>query len=496
MADFLFNGVTYKIPGVYATTKVQNQAGAIPPEFNIALIIGDASRGQPYDYTTVTPVKEFERQGDVNDEYGSTSDIAQAFEYFKKHGGRKAYCLCASNSTKGTGSLSSAAPAAVIDLTAANWGSYSAGIKITVENNTTYVIITITDPDDTGVKVVSGQLTTLDLAVAWINANASKYFAAVKSSGASDLPADFDGLFSTTTAYAAGTDPAPTTDDYDNIITALPDWISEYDIRLICVVCSLASADQHAVYQSFRDLAISQRTAGKPIQIICGGNTGDIVPGAGDTTAPEFRAGIYNSQDVMLVSPGIDSLAPYVSSAPAVLGLLNGNNIAHNLTRDTIVAATLEKKYTTSQLETLIDGGVIVFSFDKAIFRVAKGVNTLQANDATWNVAGKTTYLPMQRSICDYILKYFKEDLESFIGADGILKNQIASRCAYNWDVLKNSFDPSLFGENSDDVFGNGLPYLTEKITAVAEGWQVYIALVPATETNYIGLTVQVIVSY
>jgi hypothetical protein len=201
---------------------------------------------------------------------------------------------------------------------------------------------------------------------------------------------------------------------------------------------------------------------------------------------------------VIFVSPGIDSLAPYLSSAPAVLGLLNGNNIVHNLTLDSMVADTIENKYTSAETETLINAGVCVISKNKNGCYIAKGVNTLQANDDIWNMDGKTTYLPTQRTVCDYISKYFKEDLENFIGADGISKSQIAARCARNWEVLYRNFDPGLFGENPDDVLENGLPYKTDKIEATSDGqgWTINIAYIPLGQTNYIGLYVQIYLSY
>lgn len=497
MPSFSFDNKTYTIPDAYGTIKVSNQVGAIPPEFNIALIIGKGDRGQPYDVVTTSPVQLFEKQNDVNDEYGSSSDIAKAFEYFKKHGGRKAYCLNASDATKGTGELQDSVPGSVIDLTAANWGSYSAGINIKVENETTYVVITISDPDDSGIQIVSPQITTLDACVTWINAYASKYFSAVKHEAASNLPDDFDGAFSTTSNYSAGTNPAPTATDYDNIIAALPQWIEENDIRLICPVVNESGSNQHAIYLAFRDLAVTQRNNGKPIQLIVGGLTGDISLSAGDTTDLTFRSAAYNSQDMILVAPGIDSLDPYKTSAPAVLGMLNGNAIAHNLTRDAVVASTLETKFTDTNLESLITAGVLTFTYNKSGFYVCKGVNTMQDNDETWNVSSKSTPLPMQRAIADYILKYFREDLENtFIGADGVTKNKIVERCARDWDTIYKSFDPSLFGDISADPLGNGLPYKTDEITATTEGWYVYLSFVPANETNYIGLTVTVIVDY
>jgi len=497
MASFSFDNKTYQIPGVYGSIKVVNQVAAAPPAFNIALIIGKGDKGQPYDVVTTSPVRLYSRQNEVNDYYGADSDIAQAFEYFKKHGGLSAYCLNASDATKGTGSLQDSGPANVINLTAANWGDYSASIGLTVVNGGSSVVITITDPDDSGIRVVSGSLTTLDACVSWINENAADYFVAVKETAATNLPDTFTGpLFSNTSGYVAGTDPAPDSDDYDAIIAALPDWIEEFDIRLICPVVNESGANQHSIYQAFRDLAISQRTAGKPVQVVCGGLTGDIDPTAGDVTDPTFRANAYNNQDVILVSPGIDSLDPYKSSAPAVLGLLNAHGVAHNMTRDVVVASTLETKYSTTNLELLIDGGVLVFGFNKDGYHVKKGVNTLQANTLNWNISTKTTYLPMQRAIADYILKYFKDDLEQFIGADGVTKNQLAGRCARDWDSLVKNVDPSLFGENTADALENGLPYKTDNIVATTEGWLVNLSFVPSLETNYIGLTVQVTISY
>lgn len=497
MPSFTFNGITRYIPDVYGRILVSNEVAAAPPGFNIALIIGDAERGQPYDYTTVSPVHLYDKQTDVDDEYEDGSDISVAFEYFKKHGGLKAYCLNASDATKGTGELQDSGSSSVIDLTAGNWGDYSANINIKVENETTYVIITITDPDDSSVKVISPQITTLDACVTWINAYASKYFSAVKHSGGTNLPDDFDGLFSTTTSYVAGTNPAPDSDDYDNIIDALPQWIDEFDIRIICPVVSESGTNQHAIYEAFRDLAITQRNNGKPIQIICGGLTGDIVVGANDTTDPQDRAEDYNSQDVILVSPAIDSLDPYKTSAPAVLGRLNGNGVAHNLTRDAVVASSIETIYSTTNQEILIGAGVLFFTKTKSSPYICKGINTLQDNDETWNSSSKATPLPQQRAIADYILSYFKNDLAAtFIGADGVTKNKIVERCARDWDSLAKNVDPSLFGDISLDPLGNGLPYITESITATTEGWLIGLAFVPSGETNYIGLTVTVTVSY
>lgn len=488
-------GFSQTIPDVYSTIEVINNAAGVPPEFNVALLIGDADKGTPFD--VANSCLPFTKLDEVKAFYGSDSDLAKAAKYFFRHGGRQVYCINASDGTKGTGSLSSATPAAVLDLTAAEYGAGSADILIEVANETTYVIITITSAEDASLRVVSPQLTTLDTIVTWINTYASDYFTAAKHTGATDLPADFaEAKFSTTTNYAAGTMPAPDADDYDSVIALLPGYINEYDIRLICPVVTETGSNQQAIFEAFRDFAVSQRSEGKPVMVFTGGIVGDVSMSATDSTNPGYRAGQLNHQDVLMCAPGLDSLGAYISTAPAVMGLVESNAIAHNLTRNTILASTLENKFTKTFLEYYIDNGVCVVTFDKTGFYLAKGVNTLQLNSLSWNVTSKTTFLPMQRQIADFVRWYFHDNLTAFIGADGVTRQQIAAKCQAVWDNLVKNYSPSLFGENTSDALGNGLPYKTVSIEATTEGWYVDIAMVPATETNFIGLTLQVVVAY
>jgi len=465
----------------------------IDTAFNTVLLIGKGEKGQPYSDVSCSPLKLLQRQDEVDDYYDKDSDIAIAFKYFKKHGGGlRAYCLNASNATKGTGWLLDGSSAQLIKLTAANWGSWSADIGIKVENNTTYVIITITDPADSGIKVVSDQLTSLTQVLQFLNVSGEDYFAAQQQTELSTLPATFDNTLAATYDYAAGTNPDPTVTDYENIIAFLPQWIQVNNIRWICPVADLSGADQHNIYQQFRDLAIAQRLAGYPIQIICGGIVGDIVIDAGDTTDPVYRTGIYNSQDVLFCAPGIDNLGAFISFAPAIVGWLNKSPICHNLTADEIFAWRLETIYSTADLETLIDAGVISIIKSKNSYNVSKGVNTLQDNDSIWNVVSGTTILPSQRAIADYVQKTFKEDLERFVGSDGVTSRQLLSRCNYLWDNLATT-NPNIFGEN----LTNELPYRVDKIEQVgSEAWNIILTFIPAFQTNFIGLNVQICTNY
>lgn len=489
------NGRTQTIPDVYSTINVVSNVAGSPPNFNVACLIGDADRGIPYDVAGAC--QGFTKLSEVRTEYGVDSDLVQAAEYFFKHGGRKLYCVNASDGTKATVSLACVTPTDVIDLTAADYGSYTGDIMIEVTNNTTSVVIVVTDPDDSSIKVTSPSLTTLDDIVTWFNTYCPQYFSAVKHTGATLLPATHaDAKISAYTGYVAGTMPAPDATDYDAIIDLLPEWINTYDIRLICPVVKETASNQQGIFEAFRDFAATQRADGKPVQVFVGGLIGDIVTSATDETNPAWRANALNSEDVIIVSPGIDGLDPYISSAPAVMGLVEGNSVSHNLTRDTILTSELETKFSTANLEYLIDGGVCVITYNKSGYFLAKGVNTYQSNSESWNVSSKKTHLPMQRAIADFVKWYFHDSLVPFVGGDGVTKNQLAAKCQAIWDTLQKNYDPSLFGTNESDLFGNGLPYNTVEIAAVTEGWNVDIAFIPANETNFIGLTVNVNVGY
>jgi hypothetical protein len=487
MASFTFNNKTYKIPGAYSRVQVINEVGAPLPEFNIALIIAKQLKGVPYDVSGEDPVRLYSKQNEVREYFGTDSDIDIAFQYFKKHGGNAAYCLGASDATQSTAKLQDAVPADVIALTSRDYGSYTKDINIKVETSGSDRIITITNPEDSSDKEISGALSTLDACVAFLNT--SNWVTAVKEDGASTLPDDVDDTLENLPSGTAGTSPDPDGDDYDNIIALLPSHIQEKDIRLICPVAYETLANQQAILVAFRDFAISQRdTEERPIQIVCGGLLGDIdltKTGATDYDNPVKRTAALNNQDVILAVGGIDGKAPYISSAPGVLGMLAANAIAHNLTRDVVVASTLEKKWTTTQLEMLLDAGCIPIGFRNTSYFIVKGVNSLQANTQSWNESNQTTYLPMQRAIVDYIQKTLVDGIDAnFIGTDGVTEEKIRVYCFNTFETLAD-IEPELFSE-----------YKIESIErSGTEGWEVKWAIIPAMETNYIGCTTQVIVS-
>ncbi len=343
---------------------------------------------------------------------------------------------------------------------------------------------------DTANQEVSTELETLSEIVNWFSEN-SRILDAEIASGATKIPdAVTESALKEIAGATAGSTPAATATDWQDIFDdILPQKIVDTGIRLICPVSygGGVSADQQANLVSARDFAITQRQDGYPVQIVCGGLLDDVDLSASDYTNPVERAKALNNQDVILAAGGIDGYDPYVATAPAVMGLLAANSVAHNLTRDAIAASTVEKVWNEkTELPTLIDGGVIAIQSKPSGYVIAKGVSTLQKNDAAWNPDDKTTYLPMQRAIADYCSKTLKDGLDdTFIGADEVTQGLIRSYVMNTLENMKNNVTPPLMQS-----------YAIDSITrSQTEGWLVKWRMLPVYETNYIGITTQILVS-
>jgi len=331
-----------------------------------------------------------------------------------------------------------------------------------------------------GEEEVSGELAVFSEIINWFEDECT-YLSAAKATGATKVP---DVMAKTCMKDIAGaipgTSPTPTLDadgDWDKIRAMLPDKIRDFGIRLIAPIVS-----DHDDHLSWRDFAISQRTANKPVQIMVGGAKGDIVLAAGDSTDPTYRSYSLNNQDVILAAPGLDDEGAYLTTAPAILGLRSGNALDHNLTRDGIVASSIEKDWsTTTDRETLIKKGILGVAKDRRGFFVLKGVNSLQDNLATggWNVDGATTWLPMQRDLIDYADYTLRTGIDNdIIGADGVTAQSLAV----------------YIGATIDSLMATGY-YLDFKIESIerdietGEGWRVEWAAKNVGETNYVGIT-------
>jgi hypothetical protein len=247
------------------------------------------------------------------------------------------------------------------------------------------------------------------------------------------------------------------------------------------------TATQHVNNVSAASFATSQRTLKYPVSVFVGGLLGDVYLAATDFTNPKKRAIAHNNQDVQLCAGGLDGYGAYVSFAPAVMGLVSGNAVAHNLTRDAVIGSTYEKEWDewADEVDDLIDAGCLCYLKRKSAFYIAKGVNTLQTNDFSWYPSSQTTYLPMQRACVDYLNKALRDGMdEFFIGADGVTEQQIR---VFAMKTLDNALDES------------PAPLLSYGIDSVepeqSQGWIIKWSGTLPQETNFIGIISQILVS-
>lgn len=232
----------------------------------------------------------------------------------------------------------------------------------------------------------------------------------------------------------AGTAPATVDSDATSLVALLDGgaWDRFLNTEQLIPQAFLWADGDDTRHGTMRDYAIARRTAGYPISVTTGCNWGDIVVGAGDTTAPEFRAITLNSQDVALCANGGDREAAALSTAAAVFGRRVAGGPGHNLTNDELLFGEWETTWTPTQRDTLLKRGVITTKLsvgNTIAYKLSQGSSTLQANAVIWNVNDKTTWSVHQRDLADAIDKAFGADVESeLIGADEVSPGIIAGR--------------------------------------------------------------------
>lgn len=231
-------------------------------------------------------------------------------------------------------------------------------------------------------------------------------------------------------AAVVGTSPAPVAGDWDGFVTLMDSTLwDDFALRYQKLPQAFLVVDPSStVQQAMRDWAGERRAAGVPISVTCGTAWGDTVIGAGNDTAPEYRAGVLNSQDVSLWAGGLDRVAAFLSLAAAVFGRRIGGGLGHNLTNDGLLYTSVEKRWDetgSGDLTTLHRAGVgtyrLATSGNSIRYVVSQGLNTLQDNDLAWNPTTEDTPLLMQRDMGDYIDKVMRAELDgSQVGADTV----------------------------------------------------------------------------
>lgn len=345
--------------------------------------------------------------------------------------------------------------------------------------------------DDSNVEAPDAFATLQDM-IDWLNGS-SKYLGFSKHAaftGASLITLAAATPLKEIAAWGAvvkGTSPAPTSSDYDAIITLMDasEWDAFALAQGLIPQAFLVLSSSSTVHASFRDWAIAKRTEGYPISITTGCAWGDTSTSASNDTNPIHRAAALNSQDVLLTADGLDKLAAYLSLAPAAFGRRIAGGPRHNLTNDALLYNEVEKQWderNSLQLTALHRGGVctIRLSTSSAIrFVISEGISTLQNNASAWNELTSDTPLVMQRDLADFLDRSYKDDLDGKqVGADEVNPTTIAAvilmrgnsllRRGYITELPKiNSITLNDGGTGYDVDTSNKLPTTVDFITMI-----------------------------
>lgn len=290
----------------------------------------------------------------------------------------------------------------------------------------------------------------------------------------------------------AGTAPATVDSDATSWVTLMDGGARErFDTTEGVVAYAFLLADSDDTrHGTFRDYAITRAASDdmNQIAIVTGVGWGDKVPGAGDTTAPDYRAATLNSQYISLCAGGLDREAACLSMAPAVFGRWVSGGLPHNLTNDPLIFSHLEVNWTPTQLNTLLRKGVITYALtygDTIRYQVAQGLNTLQANATAWNASDSTTPFVMQRDLAEFVNRAIRATLnENQIGADRVDPSTITTR------VLRKAAQLDSAGV----LKKSGFAIVSVDLNATGNGYDVQWSIRLPDTVDYITVTTRVLV--
>jgi hypothetical protein len=341
---------------------------------------------------------------------------------------------------------------------------------------------------DTTVTEVSDTFTTGAELFDFLNSSSCSYWRAKKeSSYTGALPISISTAtplkdISAWSTVTDGTSPAPTASDVDDFITLMDDTGSQ-DLRAAAQAIPrlyLLAMSDSAGHAAMRDWAITQRTDGYAIQVVTGCAWGDTDLAATDSTNPTYRAGLLNSEDMILCAGGLDYLPAYLSTAAQVFGYRARGGISHNLTRDKIFGSVFERRWSETAIDTLLEGGVLAVKQwndqTGTYYGIAQGLNTLQANDTAWN-DDSTTCLAQQRDIVDFIL------LDQKLNCTGsLVGNDSVNKAAVRAIVLARA----TIYESQNLIVPGSFSILSVTLNSAANGWDVQTCFTAVATVDFI----------
>jgi len=395
-----FNGKFFRVPQVSIKTDISGLTSTALAPGGIVAMLGSAEGGEPNQVTRFTdPISAANvfRGGDLLD----------AATAAWQHGAQIIYLTRIGDATQSTLTINDASSAAVVTFTSKDYGAYTNDIRAKVEAATTsgskitiqfYDSLTNRTTLEVGDNLANGTAIS-----AYFNANSNLVDTVTAS--ASGIPANI-----TYTNFASGSDGTP-------LITS--DWttgLNLYATEFVNILHPAGSTDAtvHALFQTHVETYSSQkaeRTA------IVGAAIGDPVGAIGTTNSYVDRAYNMNSERMVFVVPGTDGKSAAYTAAK-IVGKAAGVDVATPLTYQTITASAIEKKFSESEKDTLVQYGVLAIEEVPAGRRIVRGITTVQDPSITDEDPFKE-YSVLR--IRDYVNSNLRSILETtYIGKKGV----------------------------------------------------------------------------
>lgn len=313
---------------------------------------------------------------------------------------------------------------------------------------------------------------TLDNIVAVLNKAQSELVFSKATSGTVVLPENTGGdiLLGQVSGATKGINTAIGSNDWITIADKLPTYLKEFNttnnVKLRLGLLGTSDSAVHAVYKSANAVL---KTKGKQMLWLCGASENETA------TQLITRAKALNDGRMVLCGNGLDGLASWKSLAPQVMGMMMNKNVAHNLTRDLVNAAKLERNWTDVEIDNLTRFGVLTVDAFPTGFRINQGISTYQDHTFSWNEQDETTYLIQQIQLADYFSFGFASNLDTLIGADGITKDRVQNTAnAIIQEYIQQGYVTSV---------------IVKEIKKVELGWTIKNEIILPGLTDFIGVT-------
>ncbi len=360
-----FGGRTIIKPGAYSQVDVEGMIPISIGGLRVLAMLGEADRGEPQTikwFNNPSNAKKYFQNGDLLTGLQIAWNPAPVIP-----GADLIAAIRVNPATQASHILQDTTPADAIILTAKDWGIIA--LTVTVTDHTGDRSITVSDGVTTE---TTGTYDNNAAIIADINENFTLVTAEIASGTPTLVVAASSTPFGT-----AGTNPAPVQSDWETCV----DLLRTEGIQGVIPVTEDAAVH---VYTLDHAIEMSQLKIKKERRIFVGHDLGETVS---DITT---RAGNLNNHRALLVTPGIMRhnangevvTLPSVYTACAIAGMWVGAEFNYPLTFDYINALGLETKYELADIETLIQGGVLVVeSVIGKGYRIVQAVTTHISSD-------------------------------------------------------------------------------------------------------------------